>query len=100
MRKWFLDIGNFSDDINKDIKIAVSPNPTASDLTLNLSIEEATDMEVSIIDLAGRVISSRSLSGVTELKEEFNVSILANGVYMIHISTKNGVQTQKFVVSK
>lgn len=87
-------------EINNDIKVALSPNPTASDLTLNLSIEEPTDMEVSIVDLAGKVISTRSLSGVTELKEEFNVSNLSNGVYFVHINTKDGVRTEKFVISK
>ena len=92
--------GNSTVEINNDIKIAISPNPAASDLNVNLSVEEATDMEVSIVDLAGRVISIKSLSGVTELSESFNVSNLANGVYMLHISTKDGVQTEKFVVSK
>ena len=87
-------------EINKDIEIAVSPNPTAADITVNLSIEQATDMEISIVDLSGRIISSKSFNGVTELREDFNTNNLANGVYMIHINTENGVQTKKFVVSK
>ena len=91
---------NATVEINNAVKVAITPNPTASDLRVNLSVEEATDMEVSIIDLAGRVISVRSLSNVTELTEDFNVSNLANGVYMVHINTKDGVRTEKFVVSK
>ena len=92
--------GNATVEINKNISIAVSPNPTASDITVNLSTDEATDMEVSIIDIAGRVISTKSYDAITELKEEFNLSGLTNGVYLVHISTPEGVQTQKFIVSK
>ena len=40
--------GNATVEINKNISIAVSPNPTASDITVNLSTDEATDMEVSL----------------------------------------------------
>jgi|GEM_PF-1698624 len=92
--------GNATTNINENISIAVSPNPTAADLTVTLSIEEATDMQISIVDLTGRVITTKSFDSVTELREDFNVSKLSNGVYMIHIDTKDGVQTKKFVVSK
>lgn len=87
-------------DINSNIKIAVSPNPTAADLTVTLSIEDATDMEISILDLTGKVITTKSFNNVTDLREDFNVSNLSNGVYMLHIDTKDGIQTKKFVVSK
>ena len=87
-------------EINTDIEIGISPNPASTDLVLDLSIEKATDMEVSIVDLAGRVITTRSLISVTEARELFNVNNFANGVYMIHINTKDGVRTEKFVVSK
>ena len=94
------DVETATVEINKNISIAVSPNPTASDITVNLATDEATDMEVSIIDIAGRVISTKSYDAITELKEEFNLSALTNGVYLVHISTPEGVQTQKFIVSK
>jgi len=57
-------------------------------------------MEVSIVDLAGRIISSKSFNAVTELREDFNLNALSNGVYFVHINTVDGVQTKKFVVSK
>jgi len=87
-------------EINDNIKIEIAPNPASSDITLDLSIEEATDMEVSIVNLTGQIIMTKSFNDVTELRENFNVSSLASGIYMIHIDTKNGVQTKKFVVSK
>ncbi len=87
-------------EINKNIEIAVSPNPTAADITVNLSVAQPTDMEVSIVDLAGRIISSKSFNAVTELREDFNLNALSNGVYFVHINTVDGVQTKKFVVSK
>jgi hypothetical protein len=43
---------------------------------------------------------TKSFSDVTELRENFDVSRLAGGIYMIHIDTRNGVQTKKFVVSQ
>ncbi len=87
-------------EIYQDIKINISPNPTASKLTLDLSIDKVTEMEISIVNLTGKTLNSRSIKGVTELTESFDVSALSNGVYMIHVKTKEGVQTKKFVVSK
>ncbi len=87
-------------DINANISMTVAPNPAVSDITLNLSIEEATDMQISIVSLTGQVVMTKAYDSVTELNENFNISSLASGVYMIHIDTKDGVQTKKFVVSK
>ena len=87
-------------EVNQDIKISVSPNPTAANLTLNLSVAEAIDMDISIVNIAGSVIFAKSFQSITDLKEEFDLSDLPNGIYMVHINTENGVQTEKFVISK
>ena len=91
---------NSTANVNKNLKVEVSPNPTHADITINLSIDKSIDMEVSIIDLTGRVISSKTFNGVTELREDFNLNALSSGVYFVHINTVDGVQTKKFVVSK
>ena len=91
---------NATVEINNDIKIDIAPNPASTNVTVDLSIEEATDMEVSIVNLTGQIIMTKSFSDVTELRENFDVSRLAGGIYMIHIDTRNGVQTKKFVVSQ
>ena len=87
-------------EINENVDIEIAPNPASTNITVDLSIKEATDMEVSIVNLTGQRIMTKSFNNVTELRENFDVSRLASGIYMIHIDTKNGVQTKKFVVSK
>ena len=95
-----IKIDNSTIQVNNDIDINIAPNPASTYITVDLSIEEATDMEVSIVNLTGQIIMTKSFSDVTELRENFDVSRLADGIYMIHIDTRNGIQTEKFVVSR
>ena len=87
-------------DVNENIDIQLAPNPASSNITVDLSINDATDMEVSIVNLSGQVLLTKSFDQVTELRENFDTSNLASGIYMIHINTEDGVQTKKFVVSQ
>lgn len=91
---------NSTIDINKNIQVELSPNPTATHITVDLSIKQATDMDISIVDLSGSIIVNKSFNAVTELREDFNLNALTSGVYFVHINTKNGVQTRKFVLNR
>ena len=87
-------------EINNNVDIQLAPNPASSNITVDLSINDPTDMEVSIVNLSGQVLLTKSFDKVTELRENFDTSNLASGIYMIHINTEDGVQTKKFVVSQ
>ena len=86
--------------INENISLSFSPNPVHSELRVNILAEVSMDMKVSILSINGQSIFSKTYQGISSLNEDFDVSDFANGVYMIHVQTKDGIQTKKFVVSR
>jgi hypothetical protein len=77
----------------------VYPNP-ASDL-VNISFEgENTDYSISLMDIQGRVISSREIANASgEQVVSFSTENVAKGSYIVTV-TSNGATTTKNVVIK
>ena len=81
------------------IALNVFPNP-ASDL-VNISFEgENTDYSISLMDIQGRVISSREIANASgEQVVSFSTENVAKGSYIVTV-TSNGATTTKNVVIK
>lgn len=78
--------------------VNIFPNP-ATDV-LNISFTAAdSDYTVAITDLQGRVIASNAVSGVSGTQNvSFPVSDVANGSYLVTISSAAGVYTKNVVI--
>ena len=74
----------------------VYPNP-ASDL-LNVSIEqEVGAVELSVIDLYGRVVLQQNTQATNV---ELDLAKLANGMYFLRLENENFKQIEKFVIER
>src|SRR5690606_21025830 len=62
--------------------IQVFPNPAHDNITVS-GLTQLMNSEILISDLTGRIILSEKISSN---EQEFNVSGLANGVYLISVS--------------
>lgn len=69
-----------------NVEVKLYPNPTTG--IVNIEAEGIKDIEV--MDIAGRTV-------LTTDKSTFDMSTLANGVYMVRINTESGSTTQKVV---
>jgi len=72
---------------------SVSPNPANGIVTI--ANANALVNAVSVTDMNGRVVKTASFDGATQA--QVNVSDLANGVYMMTISSDKGSVTKKIV---
>lgn len=80
-------------------KIAVSPNPSATNVNLELLLDQvAPTVEVNIMDFTGRLVSRRQLDNVHKGRYSFDVSKLPNGTYFMSVNTPEGFRSKKFVV--
>jgi hypothetical protein len=71
--------------------ISIYPNPVQNELFIET--EEGNITEMVILDYAGRVAKS-----ITNLNaKSIDVSDLKQGVYILKVSTENGVSTKRFV---
>jgi hypothetical protein len=69
------------------VSVAVYPNPFVDDVFIKNSANEAAMMDVSVIDINGKVVKS-----VSQLKSGASVNLqeLATGVYTLRIETPEG----------
>ena len=73
---------NQADEVGLDIY----PNPTNG----IVNIETEGLQKVEVLDITGRVVMTTNESSV-------NMSNLSNGIYMVRVTTMNGISTQKVV---
>ena len=69
--------------------LAIYPNPVKDVLTI-----EGNYTTVDVFDMFGKLVLS------SEYTKNINVSTLANGIYMLNITTEKGTQTQKITITK
>jgi hypothetical protein len=84
--------------INENNSGAISnvyPNPATNNLQISLNKSISGNVEVSIVDLAGRTVSQQSFTASEKL--EMNISGLAKGTYMVKILTENAQSVQRVV---
>lgn len=84
-----------------EIASSIYPNPASDIAQVELNLEEATEVNISIIDVTGKVIASRDY-GTVQGNQIFPIQVanFTNGMYMVHITTENGVSTQRLMVTK
>ncbi len=93
-------IGNPSLESNnvtalKSVKIY--PNPSVSDLNIEFSLSQATQISASLTNVMGQVVATQDLGNVASGKVTFNTSELANGVYFYEFLA-NGTRSTGHVV--
>jgi len=77
----------------------VFPNPTSGITTINYTLANASDMQMTITDLSGKVIftqvNNNQAAGSNQFA--FDATNFANGVYYVTVRSGESVVTKKFV---
>jgi hypothetical protein len=80
--------------------LTVSPNPAADQLTINFTLNNASSINVNLIDINGKVVFNKNVKGnVLSYKDILTLSDFANGIYTLQIESNNGVSSQKVVIA-
>ncbi|HLG33945.1 MAG TPA: PKD domain-containing protein [Bacteroidia bacterium] len=89
------------DELNSDFNFFVYPNPSGGNVFISFTAAQETEAEIICTDAAGREVISfgkkKYDAGDNSLSVEKN---LASGVYLVHVRTKNSVQTRRLVMIK
>jgi hypothetical protein len=87
-------------DINNADMLSVSPNPAADQLTINFTLNNASSINVNLIDINGKVVFNKNVKGnVLSYKDILTLSDFANGIYTLQIESNNGLSSQKVVIA-
>lgn len=80
--------------------LTIFPNPSSTNSTFIVNLNSNSNVTAGIYDLHGRfvkeVASGRMSAG--ERRIQFDVMDMANGTYILHLSTGNDVKVGRFVV--
>ena len=76
-------------DNNFTSKLSIYPNPVKDVLTI-----EGDYTSIDIFDVFGKLVLA------SEYTENINISSLADGIYMLNITTEKGIQSKKITIAK
>ena len=82
------------------MKMEVFPNPANNEISWDIKTQEASNINVSLIDINGKVVFNKSINGrIAAYKDTLSVIDFANGVYTLQVTTNKGTSSQKVVVA-
>lgn len=84
-----------------EIASSIYPNPASDVAQVELNLEVASEVNITIMDVTGKVVASRDY-GTVQGNQIFPIHVanFTNGMYMVHITTDNGVSTKRLMVTK
>ena len=87
---------------NKLQELRLVPNPAVSETWVRFDLTEGTNLRYAVRDLAGRMAAEGDFGFVPAGPFAYRVDVgtLPSGMYNLEIRSENGVQVQKFVVSR
>ncbi len=95
------DITAITNVKNNNLELSVYPNPTTDATTLTINSEKTETINISIIDILGKTISTSERmihSGIN--KEVINCANLESGVYFINTQIGDHKISKKLVITK
>lgn len=67
-------------------RLVVYPNPTSTDLNIDLTLDTPSEISINLMDISGRTVMTRNIQGKqSELTQKLNVSDLQSGMYLLQI---------------
>ncbi len=84
---------------SKRANTLIYPNPVTNELNIEMSSSEESDVQLSVSDILGKEITHFNKTAIKGLNHyQINTVNLNNGLYLLHIKSKEGVTSHKFTV--
>ena len=74
----------------------LSPNPTNGDLFLDVTLNKASQINISIFNILGQSIFDNSYSGL-RITERLDLKEQPSGTYIVRLHNESGQSTKKFI---
>ncbi len=78
----------------------VYPNPTKSNININISLKEPKTMNVELFDLSGQIVFQDVYENIRDKQTNIDLSTLANGTYLLKFGLPEGNTFRKIIVTK
>jgi hypothetical protein len=81
--------------INNELQVDVFPNPSVGKINVRFSGMAEPDSRIDVLDLSGRIVASRKITGTTE---SFDLSSAPRGIYLVKAVMGSSEIVQKLIV--
>ena len=84
--------------VNGESSVSIYPNPATDGTTISVSGVDG-QVNISIVDMNGRTVSTSTMECSGDCVKQMNVNTLASGAYFVRIQG-NGINTVKKLIIK
>ena len=99
----FLIAENTLSTVNNELfkgTFGIYPNPTTGIANLKLEINNASDVNVAVFNILGKLLQSSNYTNVTNRTHSIDLSNQPNGIYFVRLTTNGQTETKKVIVNK
>jgi hypothetical protein len=86
-------------EVSKITEASAYPNPVSSELTIPFSLDAPASVTITLSNMLGQVVDTRSFNQVSKGKAVFNTEKLAPGLYVFNITSGAQRLTGRVVVA-
>jgi len=79
-------------------RLAVLPNPSEGNITVNVDLKQKQDFSIEITDMLGKRVLSKEIKQSIAISEEFDLSKNNKGLYFVILKTNDEVITRKVLI--
>lgn len=76
----------------------IYPNPSNGIFTVNMDLNSAVNMDITVTDLQGKEVYSETINNAANMSRNLDLSHLNKGVYVFRAATATGSAIQKIVI--
>jgi len=88
------------EDITIINEMEIYPNPATNVLMVELDLKEASDVQIGLYDVTGKLVVENKVSNVVTLAQPMDVTELANGIYLVRVTLGSDTITYRVVIGK
>lgn len=80
--------------------LTIAPNPTSGAVQLNLSLTEAREVRVEVVNTLGQTLQSYNAGKVSQLNQSVDLNRFASGNYMLRITMDGETAVRRITLQK
>jgi hypothetical protein len=89
------------EEVASQSSFSVYPNPATNSFNIAIALDQASDVQVEVTDLAGKVVHEQTLSAVNGTnKVSISSEAFNSGVYMVNVTVNGNTTTEKLIIRK
>lgn len=85
-------------DFEKTVSFRLFPNPNEGIFTIEMKTKQTSSLQIEVLSISGKAILNKTYPQQEYFKKQINLSQQDKGVYIVKITTKEGIKVSKLVI--